>query len=367
MALTNFNWSRKVALTIDKTKVPATQSNFPVALVWNGTTGNLPAEVYNNSETSPLTTGADIRFSSDSAGQTELPFEIVTFLPDPTVIYARVEIYVKLTSVSTSDNTVFYMWWKNPSATAYATNATYGRNAVWSNSFQAVWHMNEADTVDATGNGYTGEDHGTTPSSTILGTARSFNKTLDEYIEITGLCGSPGSSTIFAIGILTANAVYGSTFLSLGDHLGIYLEPASIKPIGFYSKSSSSWNATSSNSVFPLNTLASVCYCKNNSSTYSQKIYYNGGSVISTAGANAQTWNGLGSNTRIGHHGSSVTQGTSNWNGVLDEIRLSNVQRDVNWVGAEHNSIIGFETFLSAGTPGAANAFSSFNIFHGFK
>jgi hypothetical protein len=108
MAVTS-TWVRKTRLKIDHTKVTGDQSDFPVALVWNGTTGNIPTEVYNNSVYSPLSSGADIRFTSDSAGTTELAFEIVTFTPNATVSSARVEIYVKLPSVSSATDTVFYM------------------------------------------------------------------------------------------------------------------------------------------------------------------------------------------------------------------------------------------------------------------
>jgi hypothetical protein len=49
----NYPWERMVKLTVDHTKLTGDVTDFQTLLHWNGTTGNIPAEVYNDSSLSP--------------------------------------------------------------------------------------------------------------------------------------------------------------------------------------------------------------------------------------------------------------------------------------------------------------------------
>lgn len=148
MAIT-ISWKRFCTLTVDNTKVGGTgsnHSNFPVLL----TEDDLPTEVLDStSSTAPKSDGADIRFTSDAAGNTELAFEIVHFTQASAPANTSAEIWVKIPSLSQSTNTTIYMWWDNAAASAYAATATYGRNAVWSDYF-IVSH--DGGPTDSTGN-----------------------------------------------------------------------------------------------------------------------------------------------------------------------------------------------------------------------
>lgn len=103
-------------------------SNFPVLV----THTHVPDEAWKHINVD----GSDIRFSSDEVGVTELAFEIVKI--DTTA--KELECWVKVTSVSGTVNTNFYLWFGNKSATAYGATDTYGRNNVWTN-YQAVYHF----------------------------------------------------------------------------------------------------------------------------------------------------------------------------------------------------------------------------------
>jgi hypothetical protein len=185
------NWRRCAQITIPTASVPGDQTDFPVKLAWNGTNGNVLAEVYNVGVTSPKSTGADIRFTSDSAGITELPFQIVTFSSNATVANARVLIWVKLSSVSSATPTSFYMWWNNPDAVAYAATDTYGRNNVWTNGFAGVFHLDESSGTTATNSvgSNDGTYTGTTfPNSvdTTYGYMQNFVNANGDYVALTG-------------------------------------------------------------------------------------------------------------------------------------------------------------------------------------
>ena len=340
-------WARKVALAIDHTKVPnANQTGVPVALVWNGSTGNLPAEVYNAGATSPLSSGADIRFSSDSAGTTQLPFEIVNFSPNSTTASARVEIYVK-TNVTTAADTTIYMWWKGSSySVAYPVTHTYGRNAVWS-GYTMVWHM-DSSFVDVTGNGYNltngGTTRATTASTTVLGSSRNFNLAAQQYMAFT--CTHPAVLTFFALANWTDADVYNqSEIITFDDDAMIRLDVAKGLCIWHIS---GNW-ISAETAVASLDAgLYSWCACINPAGNLTQ-IFYNGANPGGYVSSYAIEWTNY-----QGYLGSRDGDMQHSFGGDMDEIRVASVARDANWVAVEHNSTIGYATFVVPGTPGQA-------------
>lgn len=81
--------------------------------------------------------GHDLRITTDLAGTTEIPFEIVSL--DTSAETA--EIWAKVPTLYYNTDTVFYIWYGNASATPYAANDTYGSQNVWTN-YKAVYHFN---------------------------------------------------------------------------------------------------------------------------------------------------------------------------------------------------------------------------------
>ena len=157
-------WSRKQAIVIDSDQVSGSGSHtdfpFPITL------DHLDTEIVDGGSNSALTNGDDIRFTSDSAGTTELPFEIDDFVADATEGNRRCLIWVLVPSLSTSSDTTIYIWYKNASASPYAVTDPYGRNAVWA-QYEAVLPLNEsaAPYIDRTGNGYDATVASGTPTS----------------------------------------------------------------------------------------------------------------------------------------------------------------------------------------------------------
>ena len=127
-------------LTIDNSKVSgsANLTNFPVLVK----DGNILDATYASMEGD----GDDIRFTTDEAGTSEIPFEIVALDSEAKTC----EIWVKLT-VDHDDDTDFYIWYGDSSLSAYAANATYGSENVWSD-YRATYRLQ--DEIDATSNGF---------------------------------------------------------------------------------------------------------------------------------------------------------------------------------------------------------------------
>jgi len=359
-------WSRRCIMTINHTKIPTSdQSDFPVALIWNGSTGNLPEEVYNNSASSPLSSGADIRFSSDIGGTNQLAFEIVTFTPNSTIASARVEIYVKLPTVTTAADTTFYMWWNNP--TAVASGVIYGSQAVWSNNYLAVWHFNNTPVLTQAGIlDSVGIHHGT-PYGTVdvdnmhlvagkLGSALYFNGT-DNYVSMA----SPSTIVIgqahFSIYGLAASSsdTRGRT---LFNKTTTNTHVAGDKDITWNYTTLAKWQADSAG-VWALEDDSTIT---NDGVYYSiswrQQYKYDGSKDqwwVSHDGGTEYTKNGLTTSADIVgalvQVGREMTGYTTFWEGGVDEIRFASSYRDANWVIAEHNATYGFATFVTPGTP----------------
>lgn len=339
-------WKRKCALTQVGTQTTATVNGFPVPLIWNGSSGNLPAEIYNNSSTSPMSDGRDIRFSYDAAGTQQIPFEIVTFSPNSVVANARIEIWIGL-NVIASTNTTFYIWWNNSQAMAYSVTDPYGRNAVWAQGgFFAVYHMDgSGDVIDSTGNNRTLTNSGTTSSTTALGTARNFVAANRDYLYYNGSYGTPTAVTYSALIDVDSVESVGGSIVSEGDYTGnIVTQDGYLN--GFYYNGSTWVNATINTNIVGAGLRHSVYICDPASSI--QRILLNAGSEVDSTDSTAISYTGLGSQLMIGRHAYGNTN--RDFDGRIDEVWVTHQARSVGWVTNEYNSKVGFATYVTVGT-----------------
>lgn len=139
-----------LTLKIPQEKVTGSgnHSNFPILIK----DGVIPAFVY----TAAKSDGSDLRFTTDSAGTTEVPFEIVSYNQGSNLC----EIWVKLPTLYYNQDTTFYLWYGNASASAYAASDTYGSQAVWSD-YVAVFHL-QANSNDSGAGARNGTDSNVT-------------------------------------------------------------------------------------------------------------------------------------------------------------------------------------------------------------
>jgi hypothetical protein len=342
-------WKRKCLLTVDYTKVALSFNGFPIPLIWNGTSGNLPAELYNLSTDYQSPDGADIRFSYDAAGQYQIPFEIVTFSPNTTAANARVEIWVKL-NISSTVNLPFYIWYNNPEyASALSVTDTYGRNNVWNTAeLWAVYHMDGSGNVtDSTGNGRDLTNSGTTASSTSLGTARDFNGTNRDYLYYAGGFGASAAANYTAIVNVDSVDTFGGMIASEGDYIGMMADSGG-RPLGFYYQGSSTW--LNNGTAVDIRGAGDrhVSYVADPSNSI-QRTLINAASEADTTSATAINYTGLGTQLTVGRHANGGT--TWDFDGRIDEVWISHRTHSVAWLTNESNSKIGFATFITASTP----------------
>lgn len=141
------DFESRLAIVVDDTKVAGDLTDFPIYV----NLSLLGADFWND----VASDGRDIRVTAGD-GQTELPIDVVEI----DTAAETGELHFLADSLNGSATTTFYIYYNNPSASAYAVTDTYGRNAVWA-EYEAVYHFKDDPTAvsntitDATGNGYT--------------------------------------------------------------------------------------------------------------------------------------------------------------------------------------------------------------------
>jgi hypothetical protein len=129
----NDSWNYRIPVTIQASQIDDDLTNFPVHVDLD----DLSAHFFSNVKSD----GGDIRVTL-SDGVTEVPRELVSINTGST----EGELYFRATSVSSSTNTTFYIYYGNPSASDYSVTATFGARNVWSNGYVLVAHMNDLTT-----------------------------------------------------------------------------------------------------------------------------------------------------------------------------------------------------------------------------
>ena len=145
MAWYDSSWSNRLALTVDYTKVDADLTDFPVYL----DLGQIGSG--HGFWTNVQTDGDDIRITK-SDETTEVPVEIVSI--DTTGKTGEVHFLADGTLSSTVD-TVYYVYYGNAGASRPAVSATYGAQNVFNSDYSMALHMTGAaytDLDDSTAN-----------------------------------------------------------------------------------------------------------------------------------------------------------------------------------------------------------------------
>ena len=185
-------WGRRCELKIASSKVSANLSSFPVLL----NEDTLPSEMFDADGSYPaLNGGGDIRFSSDEAGDTQLPCEVVSFVTDNDPANGTAEIWVKVASVSSSADTSIYVWYKKSGETQPAIDATYGAENVWRSEYKLVSHDGGETDSTSGGNDGTAEGGVTGGGATgQIGVATTFDGS-DDGFNVGDNAFRPGSSS----------------------------------------------------------------------------------------------------------------------------------------------------------------------------
>jgi hypothetical protein len=340
--------ARKHAITIDSTKVGSGGvSDFSVMI----TRDHLDDEVVDPSGSNAARTdGGDVRFSSDSAGTTQLACDVIAFEHDSSTGAddAEIQIRVNVPSLSSASDTDIYIWYDGSTTTAQpAASNTYGSDNAYDANWEGYWP--DGGSTDRTSNGNDGTAQGgvTLGGSTgQVGDATDYEASSTQYSDLGTRIDVVSPMTLLAWvnpesldvqyrGVIAAraNADYQYQLRTVGatspyDTLSLLTSGGS---------STSSLTITSSTwQLIGVSADTTGWTFFKDSSTDSQSAQ--GSSSVAAAG-----------NTTIGIGGKNIP--SQSWDGLIDEAQIHSTARSSAWITTEYNNTNSPSTFASPGTP----------------
>ena len=350
MSWYNSNWAYRVQVTVLHAKVTADQSTFPVFLDLS----LLPANFHTNCN---QTDARDIRITT-SDGVTEVPREIVYY----TAASDTGEVHFKGDLLTASD-VVFYVYYGNPSASDYATNATFGAQNVWNSNYVLVHHGGSPSSIgltDSTANANNISNSGLTAGTGQLGGAIVGNGTnesgsiadqasqksltalsVELWTKVTSF--SPNTDGVMWV---TKNVSNSSAtdpyqaFVFFTDATGVvYFRVTNGVTAGSYA-------AQTVQSAAGYFTTGTWTYMAATYDATTLRLYKNGtvnGTTVTASGINTGTT--VTTAMTIGNFGPA---GFNYFlNGSMDEIRMSKVARSGTWISTQYNNQSSASTFFS--------------------
>ncbi len=305
-------------VTINHNYVSGDLNNFPVLIDIYDT------DLHNYAQSS----GNDIAFT-DSIGR-RLNHQIEYFNRNFNITHAHLVAWVEANLTSASDTTIS-MIYGNPACGSQA-NPT----GVWDSNFIGVWHMNETNALDSTSKGNNGTSSGGVvyTASGKIGGALGFDGSTG-YVQV------PDTSSLDATKITVEAWVYLNTAPTdlatiatrYYTHYVTIDNSMHIENI-MYTPGESGWKTSASQ--VPLNTWTYVAYTYNGS-MLSQFINAADDKDFSISG-DLQPGGSTSGNWKL-YFGAQNQAGTviRKLNGMLDEIRISNVGRSTAWINTTYN------------------------------
>ena len=332
------SWPYRKLITIDHTKVDSNQNNFPV-LIYSPTDSDLSNHAQND--------GDDITFILYS-DTTKLNHEIEFF----DSITGKLVAWVNVPLLSSSTDTKIWMYYGNS-----ACGSQENIEGTWNSNYVMVQHLNEPSGTlfDSTSNSNDGTNSGATfTSSSKIDGAYDFDGTND-HIDV-------GTFDVTNSGLTMSIWFNADSFQERLVTSGLRLISKATGPM----TSDHYW-------------MLAVADCgnkiryrlKTETQVTSNLIVDNGGLNINTWYNVVGTYDGsymriyidgveLGNKSQTGAVaiddtvsvwiGSNPPNDYRPWDGILDEVRVSNVARDNNWISTSYKNQNNPDTFFSMGS-----------------
>jgi len=332
----NNSWGYRKEITIDHTKVTGNLSDYPVLV-------NLSSD--SGLQSNARSDGSDILFTS-SNGTSLLKFEIEKY----TSSNGSLQAYVKIVSLSSTADTVFYMYYGNSGQ----LSSLQDKANTWDGNFVAVYHFAETSGQHADSKGV---NNSSSVTVTTQGTATGIADGADQLNGTSDYISVPTSTSLNPTAALTVESWVNltQTPFQLGREEVIVAKQHSASP----------WKSYNLNINYPSNTL---CFQWANTSLnpFSRCTYtslgtsafhyiagvYNTSSLLTYLDGNEDSgWlsNPPSGNTLAGDW--PLTLGDSNTtytpNAVIDEVRISNIARPAAYFSTTYHNLNAPTTFIS--------------------
>jgi len=310
------------SLTIDHTQVSATLSNYPVLV--NFTDANLATVANGGHVTS--SSGFDIGFFSDTGANNKLNWEIERY----TATTGEVVAWVKLPTVNSGPpNTVFYIFYGDSTITTDQSTPT----GVWDADFMGVYHMKDGSTLsvlDSTTQ-HNGTNNGATAGAGEIDGCGSFASASSQYIDL-GSAMNPQKITLqaWANGTTFPNA-YNAVVARVGASSFSYIFVKSTGKLAMGVVVGAGINVTYDGTGS--NTLSAGTW-------YNLFLTYDGttltGYVNGSSDATATQSGLINTASTPMSIGRDPFNSGRLFNGLIDEVRISDLARSSAWISAEY-------------------------------
>ncbi|MFW9784540.1 MAG: DUF2341 domain-containing protein, partial [Candidatus Heimdallarchaeota archaeon] len=333
-SLNSFNYYKEI--TIDHTKVSGSADliDFPLLI------SIFDSDLHDHAQSD----GDDIAFYS---GTEWLDHEIELFNHDFNLTHAQFVAWVRIPSLSTSIDTKIYMYYGNSTVSSLENPL-----GVWDDNYIGVWHLSEDPTgivYDSTTNNNDGTSYGSMDSGDqILGKidgsinfdGNDDNIGTEENNFLAG-CSSltmsawikPLSTQSDFCGIIEYdNTTDGSSF-----DAGMELRSTRVPRVNVWT--TSGFEYVDSSVVLPTTQFTYFVFVYDGN----LKIYLDGSFDSSTPHSG-----NIRNNRRYINIGRNTHDGRS-FNGIIDEVHISNINRSASWITTEFNNQYGPYSFYSIG------------------
>ncbi|MHA2274312.1 MAG: DUF2341 domain-containing protein [Candidatus Kariarchaeaceae archaeon] len=338
--ITSLSWSpddfqSKKVITIDNTKVSGSSdlTNFPILINLYDT--DLHDDVQSD--------GDDIIFV-DAIG-TKLDHEIELFNQTYNGTHAHLISWVRIPSLSPTINTNITMYYGNSTMSKQESS-----QGVWETGYVGVWHLNDLSTstiLDSTlnNNGTKGASNQPLEVVAKIGQGQSFTP-LTEYIQVGTAGFSTSSGTIelwaqaFSFSGVEANYLFGHTTQpTWNDRIQIYTDDVNGNlDLGLGDSHTTHTNIQD----LATDTWYHVVLTWDGTN---YEIFVDG---VSKANGTYTGFSSSYSSVDIGNTGSSFDR-VESWNGIIDEVRVSNITRSSDWFLTQYNNQFNPSNFYSIG------------------
>lgn len=325
-------WLYRKKITIDNTNVDSDLTDFPLYVFIEGTgSGSSLASKIQDS-------GQDLRFT-DSSGVRTLPHEIESYSEASGNVTAYV--WVKVPTVNGSSDTNIYMYYGN-------SGASDGQDAanVWDSNYKGVWHSKDATTTtisDSTTNANTGTKLAVgepVEATGKIGKAQDYDGTND-YVDA-------GSSATLDVPNITLSAWIKADSLVAWSRIIAMPSSFTYKYVLGLGSGNNFGGAALTNTykaVSPINSLAIgawyhlVLTC----TSADLALYLNGQAQVESS---VEDWLYAGTTVWFGRRQTPAYP----FNGLLDEVRISNTDRSADWIKFEYNNVSQADNELTWGS-----------------
>ncbi|MFX1508469.1 MAG: DUF2341 domain-containing protein, partial [Promethearchaeota archaeon] len=346
-------WKYRKNITIDHTKVDADLTNFPIYI-----------ELYDSDlQQEAQASGNDILFTNASGHLLNHEIEVYDRVYNSS--HSHLVVWVN-SNLSSTQDTIISMYYGNPTA----VNQEYSED-VWDDAYVGVWHLSEDPTdsspafKDSTPNNNDGTDYGSMTSGDQV--PGQIDGSLDfdgddDYLEAddSSSLTIPGSFTVSAwintndlpsAGDLRSVVAKGMPSDNPGENhnYGIMLENAILtagQAIEVYYEPSTGWGDVVAASWVTSLSLGQWYHVVgvHDAGADTLTLFINGIQRAQNTGATATPDTG---NAPLRIADVNVDWATNEFNGQIDEVRVSNTVRNTNWIQTEYNNQNDSDTFYS--------------------